>query len=362
MTADVSGEYAVRLVVIDGTERYSEPAAGAFTVSECGGHAPVAADIAASPSSPNVGDVVGLSAVVSDRDIAECGLDQLLFYTWSIVEAPAGSGARLNDPASRTPSLTADVSGEYAVRLVVIDGTERYSEPAAGAFTVSECGGHAPVAADIAASPSSPNVGDVVGLSAVVSDRDIAECGLDQLLFYTWSIVEAPAGSGARLNDPASRTPSLTADVSGDYAVRLIVMDETERYSEPAAGAFTVSECGGHAPVAGIRMIAPTEESCGTDSSFEVVEDRPNIHLDAEPCSSDADNLDPCNLDQTLYYEWLLFTAPIDFNKELEPNTTVSNPSLHADKDGTYVIYLWVTDETGRRSDPPAVITLDVHI
>lgn len=45
-----------------------------------------------------------------------------LTYQWSFISKPAGSSALLSDATSRTPSFLADVSGAYAVKLIVSDG------------------------------------------------------------------------------------------------------------------------------------------------------------------------------------------------------------------------------------------------
>jgi hypothetical protein len=46
-----------------------------------------------------------------------------LTYNWSFVSLPAGSSANLSDPASQTPTFTADLNGTYVLSLSVNDGT-----------------------------------------------------------------------------------------------------------------------------------------------------------------------------------------------------------------------------------------------
>ncbi|MCP4079863.1 MAG: PASTA domain-containing protein, partial [Planctomycetaceae bacterium] len=44
-------------------------------------------------------------------------------YQWSFASQPDGSTASLSDPASETPSFTADLAGSYSIQLVVNDGS-----------------------------------------------------------------------------------------------------------------------------------------------------------------------------------------------------------------------------------------------
>lgn len=65
-----------------------------------------------------VGESVQLDGSLSfDPD----GLD--LTFSWNIVSRPAGSAASLSDPNVVNPTLTPDVTGVYAVELVVNDGS-----------------------------------------------------------------------------------------------------------------------------------------------------------------------------------------------------------------------------------------------
>ena len=73
--------------------------------------------------------------------------------------------------------------------------------------------------------------------------------------------------------------------------------------------------------------------------------------------STDADNVAPCSLGQTLSYQWELFSVPAGSSATLKPVSTVATPSLRADRAGTYVVRLQVTDSTGLTS---AVVTQSV--
>jgi hypothetical protein len=64
----------------------------------------------------------------SDPDNAvACGLNQALFYQWTLLYAPAGSTAMWATGNTTTtmaaPTLNTDLDGTYDVQLVVSDGT-----------------------------------------------------------------------------------------------------------------------------------------------------------------------------------------------------------------------------------------------
>lgn len=65
------------------------------------------------------GSVVTLDGGAS----ADPDLKYPLSYSWTITSAPAGSTAALADPAVVNPSFTADLPGDYTIKLVVKDGS-----------------------------------------------------------------------------------------------------------------------------------------------------------------------------------------------------------------------------------------------
>jgi len=65
----------------------------------------------------NVGDLVQLDGSGSyDPD------GDPLSYSWTFISKPAGSSATLSDPSSVNPTFTADLAGEYLLKLTVDDG------------------------------------------------------------------------------------------------------------------------------------------------------------------------------------------------------------------------------------------------
>jgi hypothetical protein len=110
---DRAGNYVVRLVVSDGI---NSSAPDELTIIAVDNQPPVA--IAGADQTINAGLQVTLDG--SDSYDPEGGA---IAFQWSIVTKPAGSGASLIDPSSSKPTFTPDVSGLYAFKVRVSDGT-----------------------------------------------------------------------------------------------------------------------------------------------------------------------------------------------------------------------------------------------
>lgn len=335
---DVPGEYRVQLVVSNGVHA-SEPATATIQVSECGSHAPVVSDITASPENPGIDRPIELSPDVTDADNASsCGLDQTLQYAWSLKELPAGSEASLNQRSAVSPTLVADEPGTYVAELVVTDSTGRTSDPKRVSVDVAACGNAAPVVDDVTASPSNPNLGQVVGLEVTASDPDTSEeCGRQEHFSYDWQFVELPADSQVELNAPGSRTPGFRPDSSGTYVVEVTVTDSTGRTSEPTQVEVPVTTCGGATPVVDQMSATPQNPNTGQ-----------TVQLNAQ--ASDADNTGDCGLGQSLRYDWTIVEIPAGSDVELN-QVQAANPSFEPDVPGDYTFRVDVTDSTGRTSD-----------
>jgi PKD repeat protein len=344
---DLAGLYTVRLSVTDASGRTSAPVVTAVNVAACGSNAPVAT--IAGPTTPSrIGAPVSLAATVTDADAAPpCNLPEQFAYRWSFEALPPGSLVTLNNATARTPSFVPDVEGTYVVRLEVADATRRPAPLVLVSVSVSACGGASPVVAAVAASTSAPNVGQVVRLSATVSDADNdAGCALAQSLSYAWRFTSLPAGSAAALNDARTENPSFVPDVPGDYRATLVVTDSTGRVSTDQSVLVTAGTCGANRPVADIDMISP---SIDTESPAFVATGA-TVQLDGAS-SSDADNDPPCSLAQALTYEWELFVKPAASDATLSP-TLSRTPTFSADRSGTYIVRLRVAD--GQRTSEVA--------
>jgi hypothetical protein len=188
-----------------------------------------------------------------------------LRYRWSFTSRPAGSAltdADIQDSTSALASFRADVTGTYAVRLVVRDGLATDSAQLPGIVVkfvddadpvdddrapLSTGAVEGATARQAAAFDGGVSLGGLVGLGknqapeAVASaSRALGSASLIRLdgsastdpdgdpLRYRWSFTSRPAGSAltdADIQDSTSALASFRADVTGTYAVRLVVRD-----------------------------------------------------------------------------------------------------------------------------------------
>jgi PKD repeat protein len=335
---DVPGDFLVQLVVSQ-QGIASAPVQMLFhaipaAVSDCGTHAPVIANVTPNPAGPNTGQVVALSANVSDVDIDQCGLQEDLQYQWQLVSLPPQSQAKLNDAIAVSPSFAPDAPGAYVVSLLVTDSLGHTSKRASKTITVSSCGNAAPTIKSITPSSPNPLEDQVVTLKAAVDDADnAAGCALGQTFSYHWSLVTLPAGSKASLNDPAASDPSFEADAAGAFVVRLDVTDSTGRTGVPSFTTITAAPCGSAPPVIGDLIVSPASVKTGD-----------TLTLGADV--SDA-NADPgCNLAQNLTFAWTLVSAPVGSAATLG-NAGNLGATLAPDVPGDYKLKLVVTDGNG---------------
>jgi hypothetical protein len=113
ITPDKAGTYTIRLTVADGM---NTSAPDEMVITSTDDQAPVA--IAGADQTVNAKQKVTLDG--SDSYDPE---GKNVFYQWSIITKPAGSKANLVDPGKAIASFTPDISGLYAFKLRVSDGT-----------------------------------------------------------------------------------------------------------------------------------------------------------------------------------------------------------------------------------------------
>ncbi len=344
---DVPGAYRLRLVVSNGVLT-SQPAEADLVVGRCGDRAPVAVPTASSMA-PFTGESVQLDVGVDDDDtLSDCAAHGDMFeYTWSFVELPAGSRAELNDPAVHDPSFTADVPGNYTLRIVVSDPTSRLSEARQIQLAVAPCGDHAPVITSVASSPSAaPATGQVVRVSPTFNDADLeAGCEAHAAVFsYAWQLEGLPIGSQATLNQEHTQSPSFTPDVPGDYRLRLIITDPTGR-STSRLETITASVCGTNRPV--ITSIDSTPSAAPATGQA----------VSVSPTFTDADLEAGCEAHAGVFsYAWQLEGLPTGSQATLNQQQT-QNPSFTPDVPGDYRLRLVITDPTGRSTSQVQTIT-----
>ncbi|MBM4309755.1 MAG: choice-of-anchor A family protein [Deltaproteobacteria bacterium] len=224
LVIDRHGTYELRLSVSDGI--CQSPSNSVLVTTD--NRPPVA--VVGESLLIDAGETVQLDASAShdpDGDVIER-------YEWIMVVRPAGSVAELSGRFVPDPLFTTDLPGTYRLQLTVRD-FEYASDPVELEVTTRN---RRPVA------DSGPdrklNAADAVQLDASASfDPD------GDFLTWRWSILSAPDGSTAVLNDSTLINPVFTADKAGAYIVQLIVNDG-EMDSIPDTCTITIralSEC-----------------------------------------------------------------------------------------------------------------------
>lgn len=314
-TADVEGSYLATLVVSDG--KAASTAATVTITAAAGNAAPVAR--AGANQSVTVGSTVTLDGSASSDANGDA-----LTYRWSLTTRPAGSAAVLTGGTSPKPAFTADVAGTYVATLIVNDG-QADSAPAT-VLVVSAAANVRPVA------DAGPGQNVLVGGLVVLDGSASRDPNPGDTLTYRWSLTNRPAGSSATLSGAGTARPSFTADVAGFYVATLIVSDG-RLDSEPATTVISAAT-GNVAPVAN----AGQPQSVVTGQT---------VTLDGRQ-STDANG-------DALSYAWTLTTRPAGSAAVLNAASS-AQPTFVADRDGTYVAALVVTD--GKLSSTPATVTV----
>jgi hypothetical protein len=313
LTVDRPGTYVVQLIVNDGIES-SSPATVTITTENS---APKAS------AGPDQTVFVTQTVQLDGTKSSDVDGDQLSYY-WSFVEVPAGSSATISDPASVTPTFTADRKGTYVVQLIVNDG---WINSAPAVMTVNT--ENSPPLAKPAVSNLPAFVGKVVALDASGStDVD------GDTLTFQWSLTAKPDGSTSSLSDPTGVTPSFTADKPGTYVVQLIVNDGSVD-SNPATVSITTE----NSPPVAIPTATNLPVFVGSVANLD------------GSASHDPDG-DP------LTWSWALITRP-QGSESLLNNPTTEKPSFHLDKPGTYVVQLIVSD--GKVNSEPATLSTNTE-
>ncbi len=245
-----------------------------------------------------------------------------LTYAWQVVQAPAGSAAAPDDPAAVRPGLIIDLPGVYVVSLTVRDTAGNQASDTVTLSTVNT----PPVAR--AGSDQTVVVGQTASLDGLASsDAD------GDPLTYAWTLLSAPSGSAAALQNATTATPLLATDVPGDFVVQLVVSDGT---AVSAADTVTISTTNS-VPVA----------NAGPDPS-PVVAGLP-VTLDGS-ASADADG-------QPLTYAWSLLSVPAGSGAALTSASTVVT-TFTPDLPGTYVAQLIAHD--GFAASAPDTVRIEV--
>jgi Calx-beta domain/PKD domain/K319L-like, PKD domain len=307
LVLDRPGTYVLSLLVDDGVATSAPD-----TVQVSTQNSPPVAD-AGADTSAHVGDTVTLDGTGSS-DVDGDPLD----FSWTLVDAPAGSAAALDDPEAMLPTLTIDRAGTYELELVVTDGAADSAPDTVFITTINA----PPIAG--AGPDQTVALGATVGLDGALSfDPDG-----DPLLWW-WSLTSVPAGSAAVLSDPAAEAPTFTADVPGTYVAQLVVSDGT---MDSTPDTVTID-------TANTRPVADAGLDRTVLAGAPVVLDGAGSH--------DPDG-DPFT------WFWAITGAPAASTAALD-DPTAATPSFTPDLAGTYLVQLIVNDGD-LASDPDTVV------
>ncbi len=131
-------------------------------------------------------------------------------YSWSYVgSVPSGIPLSISDPSAVKPTVVISQGSTFTFQLVVTDDHGAVSQPAQVHVRTG------PIAN--AGANQTVNVGQTVQLDGSGSSDP---SGLP--LTFLWTLT-TPAGSSAKLSDPAAAKPTFTADVAGGYTASLTV-------------------------------------------------------------------------------------------------------------------------------------------
>lgn len=145
-------------------------------------------------------------------------------FNWSVILSQPGGNAKITDPDSPTPTFSADVPGQYLVKLVVSDGQNDATDYEVIGVP-SNSGVYGALANINSSGPAfiKAQLGQPVVLDGRIhSTVDINNVNLNDVSsageVYNWTL-DVPKGSQATLSDPTSPNPSFVPDVNGYYVV-----------------------------------------------------------------------------------------------------------------------------------------------
>ena len=265
--------------------------------------------------------------------------------SFSLEQRPTGSAAALTLGA-KTARFVPDVVGAYTLRARGVD-------PSGAAFESVYT---------FDASNRAPNPVVVASASAATLDAGgnsmQASVGYDLLLngsstdadgdaiVSAWLLTARPAGSAVTLSSATGASTAFTPDLLGDYVVTLTATD-----TKGAKSTFTTTvHVNNRRPVANISTNATPSSLPSVPNFLVPLGTQVTLRGNA---SSDADG-DP------LTYLWTVAGRPAGSTAALSSGS-VTSPIFTADKEGSYIFRLRVTDNKGAYSERTIGMNVGTH-
>lgn len=246
-----------------------------------------------------------------------------LSYLWTITAQPADSNPTLTDNLSNTAGFSSLDLGEYTLSLTVKD---QYGETDTATVTLTvEIANQAPIAQLVA--ERNINLAETITLQCEQCNDPEG-----QPLSYLWQIKSRPENSIAQLIQGTTATPSINADIEGDYVITLIVSDG-QLNSEQATSVLHAQA--NAKPTAIIADVAP-------------------ILVDEEIQLDGSQSTDPEG--KELAYQWEILSP---LGRATLSNTDVAKPYFKASSAGSFVISLRTND--GNKDSDTQTITIIVR-
>ena len=299
-TADIAGVYVFSLQVNDGKV---DSAVATVSVNASAANVAPVANAGANQS-------VVLGTVTLDGSASSDANGDTLTYKWALLSKPTNSNAVLATATSAKPTITVDLAGVYVFSLQVNDG--KLDSPVVTTTVTASAANVAPVA----------NTGAIqsVVIGPVTLDGSGSTDANNDTLTYKWVLLAKPIGSAAALSSTTSAKPTFTADLAGVYVASLVVNDG-KLNSEVVTTTVT----------AAVANSAPVANA----GAYQNVVTGTTTTLDGS-ASSDANG-------DALTYKWIMISKPLTSTAALSSDTAIK-PTFVADKAGTYVLSLQVSD------------------
>jgi hypothetical protein len=299
-TADIAGVYVFSLQVNDGKV---DSAVTTVSVNASAANVAPVANAGANQS-------VVLGSVTLDGSASSDANGDTLTYKWALLSKPTNSNAVLATATSAKPTITVDLAGVYVFSLQVNDG--KLDSPVVTTTVTASAANVAPVA----------NTGAIqsVVIGPVTLDGSGSTDANNDTLTYKWVLLAKPIGSAAALTNPTSAKPTFNADLAGVYVASLVVNDG--KLNSEIVTTTVTAAVANSAPVANAG--AYQNVVAGTTTTLD------------GSASSDANG-------DALTYKWIMISRPLNSTAALSSDTAIK-PTFVADRAGTYVLSLQVSD------------------